>query len=239
MRVAIFFTPPATHALTRAAAAWLTRDAFSDKVFATPDDEILPPAEIVELTAEPRRYGFHATLKAPFRLADGLALGDLEAALAAFCRRSGVIRLPRLRIERLGAFFALTPATPDVRLQAFAAELVHAFDRYRAPLTPAELARRRRTPLTPRQEEHLGRWGYPYVMDEFRFHMTLTGPVPVERQEAVAESLARRFSRLLARTIDLDTLALFAETAPDAGFRVHARHRLDGAAFTPMALTTR
>ena len=34
------------------------------------------------LTTEPRRYGFHATIKAPFRLAEDASPSDLSAALA-------------------------------------------------------------------------------------------------------------------------------------------------------------
>ncbi len=161
MRVAIYFTPPADHALTRAAAAWLMRDAFSGVPSPPVADPILAPDDIVALTAEPRRYGFHATMKAPFRLADGVALADLGEALRTFCAGASPARIAALHLERLEAFFALTPGEPDPAINALADEAVTTFERFRAPLTEAELARRRRSPLTASQDRHLVRWGYP------------------------------------------------------------------------------
>ena len=50
-----------------------------------------------------------------------------------------------------------------------------AFNAYRAPLSAADRERRIKAKLSPRQIELMDQWGYPYVLDEYRFHMTLTG----------------------------------------------------------------
>ena len=228
MRAALFFVPAQHHPLTRAAAVWLMRDAYTRGTVPPARDDRLSTAEMRELTAEPRRYGFHATLKAPFRLADGIDLGDVKAAAEALARHTEAWPLPRLEIERLGPFFALVPSGPDPRLQAFAAEVVSLFDRFRAPLMSGEMARRRPENLSPSQLENLHRWGYPHVLDDFQFHMTLTGPVPAEKQAAVADVLERRFAPLLRTPVALDALAIFVEPESGAEFHVEARYPFAG-----------
>jgi putative phosphonate metabolism protein len=229
MRVAVFFTPPAEHRLTLAAARWLLRDAFTGATFAVEADDTLAADALQSLTAEPRRYGFHATMKAPFRLLEGARLADAEALLADFCRNATPCPLPVLRIATLGPFFALIPDAATKEVEDLAAQVVKAFEPLRAPLDPAELARRRRGGLTPAQEAKLASWGYPYVFDEFQFHMTLTGPVPLAQQAAMAALLHRRFDALPRRLL-IDTLTLFVEDEPGGDFRVHGRRPLQGGA---------
>ena len=228
VRVAVFFTPPAHHPLTATAANWLMRDAFSGESFAAMAGDGFDAEALTVLTAEPRRYGFHATMKPPFRLAGGTSLADAETLLAEFCREALPCSLPMPRIATLGPFFALVPGAPAGEVDDLAARVVKAFDPLRAPPDAAELERRRRSGLTPSQEANLSAWGYPYVLNEFRFHMTLTGPVPIEQQPAMAELLRRRFEPL-PQTLAIESLALFVEDEPGHSFRVHAEHGLGGA----------
>lgn len=229
MRVAVFFTPPPDHPLTDAASRWLARDAFSGDAVDRGMVEGISPAEVDALTAEPRRYGFHATLKPPFRIAAGHDLGDVETALAAFGATARPVLIPALRIEKIGSFFALTPAEPVPALDALAADTVRAFDGFRAPAPADEVARRRPDRLTERQREQLERWGYPYVFKDFRFHMTLTGGVPAERQATVAKALVARFGRFVGMPLVIDSLALFLEPHPPSDFVVRTRLPLSNA----------
>jgi hypothetical protein len=140
------------------------------------------PAEFTALpdvTETPRRYGFHATIKPPFALADGTGADALADTLADLAHSLPPARADGLRLSRIGRFLALTPEGDSAKIDALAAAFVRDLDRFRAPATDADLARRRAAGLTPAQESHLLRWGYPYVMDEFRFHMTLSGHLPL------------------------------------------------------------
>ncbi|HMN88199.1 MAG TPA: DUF1045 domain-containing protein, partial [Bauldia sp.] len=116
---------------------------------------------------------------------------------------------------------------------ALAADIVRAFDPFRAPPTPEEIERRHPERLPPRQRENLARWGYPYVFEDFRFHMTLTGAVPRERQDSVEAVLAARFAPFLGRPLAIDAVSLFVERDPPADFVVETRAPL-GAAAKPM-----
>jgi putative phosphonate metabolism protein len=220
MRVAIYFTPSSGHPLARLASAWLGRDPWDSHVFEPRAANGFDPLTIRALTADPRRYGFHATLKAPFRLAEGRNIDGLRVCLEAFCRERPPILIPELRLERIGPFFALTPGEECPDLSALAANAVRAFDAFRAAPTLEEMARRRPERLTPRQREYVAAWGYPYVFDEFRFHMTLTGPVPEAQREAMEAVLRARFAEFIGRPLAVDALCLFVEPEPPGDFVV-------------------
>lgn len=224
MRYAIYYTPPQDDPLTRIAAAWLGRDAFTSETFAPQADGSLPAAEIAYQTAAARRYGFHATLKAPFQLAEGQDERELTAALSAFCGQMQPFTGPRLAIRRLDGFLALVPAEPLARLDELARDVVVAFERFRAPLTEAELARRNPDALSPLQLKNLHQWGYPYVFEEFRFHMTLTGRVSDADAPRIMRAIEERLGPVLEEPLEVGTLALFVEPEPGAPFAVHSFH---------------
>ncbi|HEX2560322.1 DUF1045 domain-containing protein [Phenylobacterium sp.] len=180
-RYAVYYAPPAGSALWRKASAWLGRDADTGEALARPALPGLEGLDLDALTADPRGYGFHATLKAPFEL----AADRTEAELLAFAGQFAADR-PAFEAEiapaALGAFLAFRPLGASPAIAALAADCVRAFDPFRAPLSEFDLARRRKAPLTPEQDAQLVQWGYPYVFGDFRFHMTLTGSI---RDEAV------------------------------------------------------
>jgi hypothetical protein len=176
-------------------------------------------------TADPRRYGFHATLKAPFRLADGHDEAGLAEALHRVAAQltpadlgpAGVHVVPA---EEGGGFVAITPTAPPPALAAIERAVVKAFEPFRAPLTAEEVARRRPDRLTARQRAHLEAYGYPFVLDDFAFHMTLSGrleaPAPVAADlGAWAEAAA-----VLEGGLRLDRLALFRQDGPSRRFRI-------------------
>jgi putative phosphonate metabolism protein len=223
MRFAIFFTPPPDHPLTKAAALWLGRDAFSGEEFAHSAVDGFTRRELRELTAAPRRYGFHATLQAPFRLSAGHSVADVEDTLGSFCAALQPTDLGKLRVTRISSFFALTPASPAPAVNALAADVVRRFDTMRAPPSPEEIERRQPHRLSVRQRENLDRWGYPYVFHDFRFHMTLTGPVPPDRWTDMERILETRFRALLEDPVVIDALSLFVEESPPGDFLVRKR----------------
>lgn len=235
MRYAIYYTPPPAHPLTRQAAQWLGRDAFSGAPLPQACVPGLDADAMADLTAEPQRYGFHATIIAPFRPAAGVSEAKIVAAFEAFCEAHDPARIGMLHVSRLGNFLALTPVEPSPEVNALQAAAVHAFTGLRAPLGEAEIARRRPERLTMRQRDYLDRHGYPYVLDEFRFHMTLTGPLErhdTVRIEAAAEA---HFGAALALPPVLDHLALFVQTEAGVPFTVHSLMPVGSAAAARIA----
>lgn len=219
-RYAIYYAPPAGP-WADWAAAWLGWDAGQGADARHPEVAGLP-RDVAELTATPRKYGFHATLKPPFRLADGQSADALHQACAAMAAKTAPVTLDGLRLSRLGGFLALTPEGDVTALGALAARCVADLDSFRAPPTEAEIARRNPAALNAHQGALLDLWGYPWVMDQFRFHMTLTGDVPEAEAEAVRAVLAPIVAPLVPGPLVIDQVCLFGE---DAGGRFHILHR--------------
>jgi putative phosphonate metabolism protein len=228
-RCAIYWAPPAASPLARFGARWLGRDAETGAPLA-PDPAWGDPAWLAAVTAEPRHYGLHATLKPPFRLAEGRAGAALVDALERFAARRAPVLGPPLVLRRLGRFLALVPDGPAPAVEALAAQVVERFDDFRAPPDNAELARRRAHRLGPAHEANLARWGYPYVMAEFRFHVTVSGaldPATLDRLERVLAPLVAPFA---AAPLALAELALFEQSDGAAPFRLTRRFALAGRA---------
>jgi hypothetical protein len=200
-RYAVYFLPPEHHPLMQAGRAWLKPDRPH--------------------TADPRPYGFHATLKAPMRLAAGRPGEAFLAAAAALAQHHAAFEMPRLQVAPLGRFLALQPAGgldaghPLCRL---AADAVLALDAWRAPPMPAEIARRRPEALSERQRALLDRHGYPYVLDEWRFHMTLSDAVAPDTLEVLSREARVHFQSALSQPLRCEDLAVCVQASPDEAF---------------------
>ena len=218
-RYAVYFTPAKDSPWWRFGAHWLGRDEHDSKALPQPPLETISAEDLTRITHEPRRYGFHATLKAPFRLADGYDDTDLVARLGALALTLQPVALGPLRPAFLGDFIALIPESPPAALQSLAAACVTELDDLRAPLQSAELARRRVDRLDARHAELLARYGYSFVLERFRLHFTLTGPVDEAIAKRVERAVALDTSRLNAEApLWLDRLCLFVEPTPGAPF---------------------
>lgn len=223
-RVALYWAPRPHSAMWRTGCQWLGRDAATGERTPPPAIGGVAKEAFEALTADPRRYGWHATLKPPFRLQEGTGLNDVDAAVQTLAGRFKVSAMPALRVETLGNFLALRPQDAPVAANALAAACVQALQPLSRPLSADDLQRRRRVALTPHQDALLQRWGYPWVFDEFRFHCSLTGPLDGldgGSREALMQAAERAFNHLPPEP--LDSIAVFIEPAPGADFQLH-RH---------------
>lgn len=219
-RYALYYAPPVGSAAWQAGSAWLGRCAAQQPLPLLPSLDGIAPSVFQHLTAAPRRYGWHATLKAPFRLAEGATETQLLAALRDFCARHHAFVLPPLTVALLGDFLAWVPMLPSPALQALAADCVTQLHPLTAPLSEADLQRRRQARLSPREDALLVQWGYPHVLDCFQFHMSLTGSLAgvaaavVDTLHAAAQDWLAPHSAGLC----FDAVSLFVEPTPGADF---------------------
>jgi len=195
-RYAIYFVPPAGSALYRFGASVLGYDCYSGESLPHPHDIALAAPEWDALTREPRKYGFHATLKAPFRVVPPFGEADLTAELEGFAAIPRALPEIKPIVQSLAGFIAVVAAAPSMDLNRLAADAVMAFDRFRRPPSLHEREQRLAAGLSERQTENLDRWGYPYVFDDFRFHMTLTGRIDAGRRSAIVALLQTRFNAI-------------------------------------------
>lgn len=231
-RYAIYFAPAPDGALWRFGSGVLGYDAATGEDVPQLVPDGFDPAAFRALTADPRLYGFHATIKAPFRLREGRSEAELVAALESFARGRSAFILPELVVTAIpggphaASFIALTEPRPTPALLALERAAVEGFEPFRAPLTEAEIARRRPESLSERGRRYLHAYGYPHVLDAFRFHMTLTGRVPgLDAWRAVAGLTALRETHALPAQATFDAPALFRQRAGER-FRIIARAAL-------------
>jgi len=214
-RVAAYYAPCADDPLFAAGATWLGRDPDSGAPAPQPD---LPG--ISDVTAEPRLYGFHATLKPPMRLAPGRQWFDALTLVRDVAARIAPFELPPLAVMDVFGFLALRETVPSAALQALADACVERLDPLRAPSTAVDLARRRRAPLSDEQDAMLVRWGYPYVFGTWFFHMTLTRRLNAAEKAVWMPAAEAHFARAVSVPRRVTGISLFTQAEPGAPFVV-------------------
>lgn len=220
-RYAIYFMPSELSPLWQFGCSVLGFDASSFMDVDYPDHPLFLDPAALGWTAGPRRYGFHATLKAPFRLAPDRTAADLEARLGEFAARRRAFDV-ELKLAAFRDFLALVPVEHSADLNRLADDCVRCFEAFRAPLTPLDRERRHPERLSARELEQLDRWGYPFVFEDFRFHMTLTGALELDAQLRL-EPVLREIFDLVPPQVSIDAVALFRQDEPDGRFRVQQR----------------
>lgn len=227
VRYAIYFVPDQASALYRFGARILGYDSYGGGEL--PQPAAFDAATWPAIVGEPRQYGFHATLKAPFRLAADRHEADLVAALSGAAATIAPVQAGDMAVSELGRFIAITPFAPCPAIGQLAEKCVRQFDAFRAPLTESERARRLAAGLLPRQTELLDQWGYPFVLEQFRFHMTLSGPLADDKRGKILAILQQLFAHELPdRNLVIDRMALLRQSDPAERFQVIASAELKG-----------
>lgn len=218
-RYAVYVTP--TGPLAETGARWLGWDSASGSSCEHPK---IPGVDLSRVTATPRKYGLHGTIKPPFFLADGADVDQLERSLVKLCRTLPPVNCGQLKVSQMGRFIALTPVERADELSKVASAVVAGLDTFRAPLTDAEIAKRKPETLPPAKRENLYRWGYPHVMDAFRFHITLTGPLSAEEQEAVMPAVHHVFGPWLSQPFHITHLTLCGQDRAGMFHQIKTAH---------------
>lgn len=226
-RYAVYFAPTEQSALYRAGTHWLGRDVATGEPLPAPKlPEGLSERDWRVITESPRRYGFHATLKPPFSLAAGLSLDDLRGALHDLASVQTCFHAPHLRLGKLGRFLALILSEESAAFNELAAACVRELDRFRAPATESDIARRLRPEMPAKEREHLLRWGYPYVFDTWKFHMTLTNSLDQPLLTQIHEHLENEMVDVCKSPLYVDSVCLYQEPRAGEPFRLIERFSL-------------
>ncbi|NSX53476.1 DUF1045 domain-containing protein [Parasulfitobacter algicola] len=221
-RFGIYYTPP-KGSFADFGASWLGWDIANG----TPMPHLDSLPGINTVTHVPRKYGFHGTLKPPFYLADGLTRNHLQDAIAKLSQSIRPAKADGLQLSQIAQFLALTPVGDTSGLNQLADSVVTELDKFRRPATADELARRRKSNLSARQGELLEKWGYPYVLEEFRFHITVSGSLDAGTLQTVRAALKPQLDRMLPAPFVINDLTLVGE-ADDGFFHEIHRYALTG-----------
>jgi hypothetical protein len=209
MRYAVYFCPAADSAQGMFGREWL----------ATTSVPGITQSRFQELMADVRRYGWHATLSAPFELAEHADDKTLHQNVAEIAQSFTPFELP-LRIDWLGGFLALRPRADETHINALAERCVRDLNPLRAPVSK-EAWHRRAGGLDEMERALFKEFGYPYVLHRFRFHMTLSAPATDNEEHALREYLLPKIAtRSIAR---IDALTICCEQEPGRDFEAMAR----------------
>ena len=220
-RHAAYYAPAQQSRLAQLGAQWLGRCAQSRRVVLQPDFPQCTAEALRGYTAAATRYGWHATMKAPFALNPGLEIDAIPAAFQAFAQSQTALTLPPLTLRNMGDYLALAPESPSSALQELAFDCVRALHPLATPLSDTQVAQRRLTPLTPAQDAMLLQWGYPFVGHQFQWHMTLTGSLRKLTQREVRglqDAAGDWFSPVLNQPVELDAICWFVEPVAGGDF---------------------
>jgi hypothetical protein len=208
MRYAVYFCPAAGSGL----------EAFGRKWLSTEDVPRVASERLKTLTAKMRRYGWHATLCAPFSLTKHANYDDLRQRVVDIAKRFSPFEMP-LHLDRLGGFLALRPTGDETTIHALGDACIRELNVLRAPLTD-DAWQRRASYLDDVELALYRQFGYPYVLERYRFHMTLSAPASDVEEEALREWLSPRLANLSAH---IDALTICGEKEPGTNFEAIAR----------------
>ncbi|MGB4117930.1 MAG: DUF1045 domain-containing protein [Polaromonas sp.] len=220
-RVAIYYAPDTLSSAWQTGCQWLGRNAATGQPLPQPAVNGIATEVLTELTSHPRRYGWHATLKAPFQLAAGHSLSTLRTGVRQLCQGRKPFDLAPLALSTLDGFLSLRPGLSSPELSQLAADCVQQLHPFAAPLGENELARRRRAPLSPDEDALLQSWGYPYVLEHFQFHFSLTGSLNLLPADLLPELMLAAQSHFHEMSAErVDRLSIFIEPRPGDDFQL-------------------
>lgn len=172
------------------------------------------------VTAKPARYGMHATLKAPFYLAEGYSLEQLLDKADRFSKKRKKFTLGKLKIGWHGNTMVLIENQKNHQINQFASQCVLKFEDFRAPLTMKERTRRLEQNLNLHQRLMLEELGYPYVLSEFQFHVTLTDNMTEAEKEKIVPALEMTLDGILEKPCEIDGIAIVGDPGNNQPFQM-------------------
>lgn len=227
-RFGVYYAPSTNSNLWKMGCQWLGRDCAKGSVLDHPKLHALSSKELHAVTKSPRRYGFHATLKPPFALNVGQSVDELKAELKSLSVKTKSVNIGQLKLKAIGSFLALVPVQQSEALTELAGLCVSELDHFRLPMSKEARERRMRSSMTSEQTALLDRWGYPYVMKQFRMHMTLTDALDGLSGPSVLKAATNYFASELKEEHILDRICLYEETKPGLPFKRIADFKLLG-----------
>lgn len=223
-RYAVYYAPKKGSRLDQFGCAWLGRDAASNRWFEPAGIPGLSKQQVADMIKTPAHYGFHGTLKPPFSLESPDQESGLICDIKELASQHVPFLLPPLQLFHMGAYIALMPHHGSLRLERLADQCVRFLDAYRKPETESRMNMRRKAGLNSRQEDYLVNWGYPYVLKEFRFHLTLVGPIENEEtRQHVYKALENRLKPAFLNDVMVDSICLFVQENRKSPFYLHTR----------------
>ena len=210
-RYAIYFSPYPDTFLDKVGSRWLGWNPKKGKI--TNHSKIKNPkfVDLKSITEKARIYGLHGTLKAPFVLKEKYSYKDLISDVELISKRHRKFIIRNLVLKKLGSFYALVPERSTKALKSLADDCVSSLDKFRKPPSSTELEKRRSNGLDFQEEVNLKKWGYPYVFNKYKFHITLTGEIRLGEEKNIRETIELNFQKVIGYPLPFLDICLFGQ----------------------------
>ena len=225
-RYAIYYTPQPGTALAAFGRSWFGRanDGVTLQAFS---DAGLSGTSFARLAVTPGRYtGLHALFRAPFAPREGIGPDAIKTRLINFAARRKPVETGPLTLSRAGRFLVLRPVEATPAIEWLAAQCVAAFEDFAAPPSDIEREAYAGPKLSDYQRLLLESFGDPYVLSEYRFSITLTGPLDATHLERVSQALWPVLEEICAEGVTVDGLSLFGDSGGRTPMRLIGRYHL-------------
>jgi len=220
-RYALSYVPEQGSPLADFGRSWLGRDIDTAEQHEQPEIEGISKARLQELTHWRRSDGLHGVLKPPFQLNEGSSFNGLMDTAHLFAKFLDKVEIPQLEVNIIGKFIALTPTIASRQL---AGACVRVFEGYRQPIRIDMDQRYRHDKLTVYQKRMLKHWGYPYVMEEFRFFIPLTDRIEDdEERERVTAAITKLSKPVIKQPLSIRELTVIGQISRQDPMRIVTR----------------
>lgn len=225
-RYAICYAPEKNSPLNSFGQTWLGRDVRTGNRIDQPEVEGVYSQELRNIVSPAAFYGFHGTLKPPFYLPVPELEEKLISDIQAFAASEKSFHLPRLTVARIGRILVLEPERSSDPINRLAERCVRHFDSYRRSSSCEDSDDRASSRLSSTQQENIIKWGNPYVMDEFKFHLSLTGPIlDIHLSDHLMRVIQRQIAALDLNSIEVASICLFFQADKNQPFLLHSRYK--------------
>ncbi len=217
-RYAIYYIPDNCSELSHFGRSWFGYDP--DAGNCKREYYGLDTSLVERITYKPARYGLHATLKAPFNLKLGYDVESLLSTLEGFAKNRKAFEIDSLKYGLHGGCLSLTVDEGEHKINQFASQCVLGFEDFRAPLSMKERTRRLEEKLSLHQRLMLEELGYPYVLSEFRFHITLSSRLSDQEYDSVIRALIPTLESICMKPLKINQVSLLGDPGNEKPFEL-------------------
>ena len=217
-RYAIYYAPPKESSLEEFGRYWFGWDPLNAKLINNKHRinylnrfGIKNLINIDKNVLIPKKYGFHGTLIPPFKLNKNYSTNTLFKKTEEIAKKFKKFKFYKFKLKKMNNFYAFVQNKKNNNINKLSNRLVRELFKFRSPLSKKEIDRRNPSKLSKLQLNILYKWGYPYIMSEFNFHMTLASEVTGNKLYFELKKIEKNKEIILNEINNFDKIYIFGE----------------------------
>ena len=217
-RYAIYYAPPKESSLEEFGRYWFGWDPLNAKLINNKQRinylnrfGIKNLKNIDKNVLIAKKYGFHGTLIPPFKLNKNYSTNKLFKKTDEIAKKFKKFKFYKFKLKKINNFYAFVQNKKNSNINKISNRLVKELFKFRSPLTKKEIDKRNPSKLSKLQLNILHKWGYPYLMSEFKFHMTIASEVTGNKLYFELKKIEKNKKIILNEINNFDKIYIFGE----------------------------